>query len=129
MVTVPEGRRVRATEAMADSLCELVRLVWEKMRTGERGREPAEDRGRTRGDPQGEQEWEEKQPLFRITEFGVTEQAKESYVRIVPGEGVTFWERAEARLVSAALEDFADYASDGKAFQRKFFKKELESST
>jgi hypothetical protein len=38
VMTVPEGRRVRATEAMADSLCDLVRLVWEKMRlAGEAG--------------------------------------------------------------------------------------------
>src|SRR5262249_52358436 len=68
----------------------------------------------------GQEEWEEKHPLFRITEYGLTEQARESYVRFVPGDGVTFWERAEA-LVTAALQDFAAYASNGKQLQRKLF--------
>jgi hypothetical protein len=121
VMTMPEGRRVRATEAMADSLCDLVRLVWEKMQlAGEAGsllKIEEELQGAIR---EGQKEWEEKQPLFRITEYGLTEQARESYVRFVPGDGVTFWERAEA-LVTAALEDFAAFASDGKAFQRKLF--------
>ena len=86
---MPEGRRVRATEAMADSLCDLVRLVWEKMRlAGEAGsllKIEEELQGAIR---KGQQEWETKQPLFRITEFGLTEQARESYARIVPGEAL-----------------------------------------
>ena len=38
VMQVPEGTRVRATKAMADSLSDLVRTVWEKMRlAGEAG--------------------------------------------------------------------------------------------
>ena len=121
VMVVPEGRRVRATEAMSDSLCELTLLVWEKMRlAGEAGsllKIEEELQGAIR---KGQLEWEVKQPLFRITEYGLTEKAKESLVRMLPGDELTFWERAEA-LVTAALEDFAAFASDGKAFQRKLF--------
>jgi hypothetical protein len=121
VMTVPEGRRVRATEAMADSLCDLALLVWDKMRlAGEAGsllKIEEELQGAIR---KGQLEWEIKQPLFRITEYGLTERAKESYVRILPGNELTFWDRAEA-LVTAALDDFAAFASDGKAFQRKLF--------
>ena len=121
VMTVPEGRRVRATEAMADSLCDLVLLVWEKMRlAGEAGSLLKIEEELLGAIRKGQQEWEVKQPLFRITEFGLTEQAEESYVRIVPGEEVTFWERAEA-LVTAALEDFATYATGDKTFQRRLF--------
>jgi hypothetical protein len=121
VMTVPEGRQVRATEAMADSLCDLVRLVWEKMQlAGEGGsllKIEEELQGAIR---KGQQEWEIKQPLFRIIEFGLTEPAKETYVRLLPGQEATFWERAEA-LVTAALQDFVTFASDGKTFQRKLF--------
>src|SRR5437868_10732053 len=68
----------------------------------------------------GQEEWEEKQPLFRITEFGLREEPKESYLRFVPGEGVSFWERAES-LVMAALHDFATYAENGRQLQRRLF--------
>jgi hypothetical protein len=38
---VPEGRRVRATRNMADRLCDLVRVVWDRMRlAGEAGSLP-----------------------------------------------------------------------------------------
>ena len=38
VMKLPEGTRVRATESMAESLTELVRLVWDKMRlAGEAG--------------------------------------------------------------------------------------------
>ena len=54
VMTVPEGSRVRATEAMADSLGDLVRMVWEKMRLAGEAGSLLEDRGgASGGDPQG----------------------------------------------------------------------------
>jgi hypothetical protein len=68
----------------------------------------------------GQKEWEERQPLFHITEFSLREQQKESYLHFAPSEGVNFWERAEG-LVMAALHDFASYAQNGKQLQRRLF--------
>jgi hypothetical protein len=121
VMQVPEGRRVRATRSMADSLCELVRLVWDKMQlAGEAGsllkiEEELQEAIRT-----GQQEWEEKQPLFRITEFSLREEPKDSYLRFVPGAGVSFWEPAES-LVMAALHDFSTFAGNGGKLQRRLF--------
>ena len=49
VMQVPEATRVRATKAMADSLSDLVRTVWEKMPVGGRGGVAAEDRGGASG--------------------------------------------------------------------------------
>ncbi|MEX2121597.1 MAG: BREX-1 system adenine-specific DNA-methyltransferase PglX [Pirellulales bacterium] len=126
VMQVPEGGRVRATESMAESLTELVRLVWEKMQlAGEAGsllkiQEELQEAVR-----KGQEEWEEKQPLFRITEFGLREEPKESYLRFVPGQGVSFWERAEA-LVLEALRDYARHASNGGRLERQLFAEDAE---
>jgi hypothetical protein len=68
----------------------------------------------------GQEEWEEGQPLFRVTQYALTEGPQEKHIRVVPGEGVSFWERAEA-LVLAALDDFAEYAVNGRKLLRKLF--------
>jgi hypothetical protein len=73
----------------------------------------------------GQEEWEEKQPLFRFTEFSLTENPRESYVRFVPGDGVTFWQRAEA-LVLEALRDYARHAGNGGRLQRQLFAEDAE---
>ncbi len=122
---VPEGTRVRATKAMADSLSDLVRTVWEKMRlAGEAGsllkiEEELQDAIR-----KGQDEWEERLPLFRFTEYGLSEAPKERLVRFVPGdvegERTTFWDKAEG-LVRRALDEFVEYASNGGRFQRQLF--------
>jgi hypothetical protein len=121
VMQVPKEGRVRATQSMADTLCTLVQLVWDKMQlAGEAGsllKIEEELQGAIR---KGQEEWEEKQPLFRVTEFSLREAGKESYFRFVPGEGVSFWERAES-LVMAALHDFANYAGNGKQLQRRLF--------
>ncbi|HUV04854.1 MAG TPA: BREX-1 system adenine-specific DNA-methyltransferase PglX, partial [Armatimonadota bacterium] len=121
VMPVPEGSRVRATQSMVDSLCELVRVVWEKMRlAGEAGSLLKIEEELQEAIRVGQEEWEEKQPLFRITEFGLTEQPKESHLRFVPGEGVSFWQQAES-LVMAALHDFATFAGNGQRLQRRLF--------
>ncbi len=122
---VPEGSRVRATKAMADSLAGLVRTVWEKMRlAGEAGsllriEEELQEAIRT-----GQEEWEERLPLFRYTEYGLADGPRERLVRFVPGdvEGdrVTFWDRAEG-LVRTALDEFVEFASNGGRLQRRLF--------
>ena len=125
VMQVPDGTRVRATKAMADSLADLVRSVWDKMRlAGEAGsllkiEEELQDAIR-----KGQDEWEERLPLFRFTEYGLSEVSKERLVRFVPGdvegETLTFWDKAEA-LVRQALDEFVEYASNGGRFQRRLF--------
>jgi len=122
---VPEGTRVRATKAMGDSLSDLVLSVWEKMRlAGEAGsllkiEEDLQDAIR-----KGQDEWEERLPLFRLTEYGLSEAPQERLVRFVTGdvegEPTTFWDKAEA-LVRQALDEFVGYASNEGRFQRRLF--------
>jgi hypothetical protein len=121
VMQVPEGTRVRATQSMVESLAELVRLVWDKMQlAGEAGSLLKIEEELQEAVRKGQEEWEEKQPLFRFTEFSLTDQPKESYVRLVPGEGVSFWQRAEA-LVLEALRDYARHAANGGRLQRQLF--------
>src|SRR5208337_2722708 len=106
VMQVPDGTRVRATKAMADSLADLVRTVWDKMRlTGEAGsllkiEEELQDAIR-----KGQDEWEERLPLFRFTEYGLSEVPKERLVRFVPGdvegERTMFWDKAESLVLKA----------------------------
>ena len=111
---------------MVESLTELVRLVWDKMQlAGEAGsllKIEEELQGAVR---KGQEEWEEKLPLFRFTEYSLTEEPKESYLRYVPGQGVSFWQRAEA-LVLAALRDYARHAANGGRLHRQLFAEDAE---
>ncbi len=121
VVQVPEGTRVRATRAMADSLCDLVRLVWDKMQlAGEAGSLLKIEEELQEAIRAGQQQWEERLPLWRMTIVEPSEKTTEKYVRFVPGDGVDFWQRAES-LVMAALDDFARYAANGKMLLRKLF--------
>jgi len=121
VVDVPEDRPVRTTPEMADRLCELVRLVWDRMQlAGEAGSLLKIEEELQEAIRKGQEEWEEDQPLFRVTQYALSEEPQEKYVRFVPGEGVSFWERSEA-LVMAALDDFAEYAANGRKLLRKLF--------
>ena len=74
---MPEGSRVRATESMVESLTELVRLVWDKMQlAGEAGSLLKIEEELQEAVRKGQEEWEEKQPLFRFTEFSLTESRR-----------------------------------------------------
>ena len=125
VMQVPEGTRVRATKAMAESLSDLVRTVWEKMQlAGEAGsllkiEEELQDAIR-----RGQEEWEERLPLFRYAEYRLGEEPKEQLLRFVPGEvggeGATFWDKAES-LVRQALDELVSFASAGGRFQRRLF--------
>ena len=125
VMQVPEATRVRATKAMADSLSDLVRTVWEKMQlAGEAGsllkiEEELQDAIR-----RGQEEWEERLPLFRYAEYRLGEEPKEQLLRFVPGEvggeGATFWDKAES-LVRQSLDELVSFASAGGRFQRQLF--------
>src|SRR6202044_3534150 len=109
------------TESMAESLCELVRMTWNKMQlAGEAGSLLEIEEELQQAVQKGQEEWEEKQPLFRTTAYSLTEETKESYLRVIPGEGVSFWQRAEA-LVLEALRDYAYHAANGGRLQRQLF--------
>jgi hypothetical protein len=126
VTNVPEGTRVRATESMVENLTELVRLVWDRMQlAGEAGSLLKIEEELQEAVREGQEAWEEKLPLFRFTEFALTEAPKESYVRFVPGEGVGFWQRAEA-LVLEALRDYARHAANGGRLQRQLFAEDAE---
>jgi hypothetical protein len=115
---------------MAESLSDLVRTVWEKMRlAGEAGsllkiEEELQDAIR-----KGQDEWEERLPLFRLTEYGLSEAPKERLVRFVPGdveaEPTTFWDKAEG-LVRQALDEFVEYASNEGRFQKQLFAEDAQ---
>ncbi len=125
VMQVPEGTRVRATKAMTDSLSDLVRTVWEKMRlASEAGSLLKIEEELLDAIRNGQDEWEERLPLFRFTEYGLSEAPTERLVRFVPadveGERTTFWDKAET-LVLKALDEFIEFASNGGRFQRKLF--------
>jgi hypothetical protein len=121
VLNVPEDKPVRATPEMADRLCELVRIVWDKMQlASEAGSLLKIEEELQEAIRKGQEEWEEQQPLFRISQYGLTETPQEKYVQVVPGEGVSFWQQAEA-LVLAALDDFAAYATNGRKLIRTLF--------
>ena len=117
----PEGMIVRATRAMAESLCELIRTVWVTMRlAGEAGSLLKIEEEIQEAVAQGQREWSEKLPLFRVTEMGLGPNRRDAYVPTAPGEQQTFWDIAE-RLVILALQDYAQSVSNGKAGARRLF--------
>ena len=126
VLKAPANQRVRATPAMADALCDLVRTVWKEMElAGEAGSLLKIEEALADAVARGKAEWDEKMPLFRVAEFGLTEQADEkpkiSYSKAIPGEeDADFWDRAEA-LVLAALEDYAERAENGGGYRRRLF--------
>ena len=123
VLAVPAGQQVRATQRMADALCDLVRLVWQEMTlAGEAGSLLKIEETLANAIAAAEAEWSERMPLFRVVEFGLTGDAdRVRYPRTVPGEdGADFWQQAEA-LVLAALQDYAEQAQNGAGYQRRLF--------
>ena len=117
VLNIPADKRVRATKAMADSLCGLVRTVWNKMKlAGEAGSLLKIEEELAAAIAKGREEWEEKLPLFRMTEYDLKGREHEQYLRFVPAEGEDFWQKAES-LVLAAMREFAG----GSGFARRLF--------
>lgn len=118
---IPENKQVRATERMAEALCELVRQVWDEMRlAGEVGSLLKIDESLAAAIEQNKQEWEEKFPLYREAEFNLGEAPVVRYYRRLPGAEEDFWNRAET-LVLAALEEYAKQAEGTQGRQRRLF--------
>ncbi len=123
---IPTDKRVRATKAMADSLCGLVRAVWEKMKlAGEAGSLLKIEEELSVAIAKGREEWDEKLPLFRMTEYDLEGQRREQYVKFVPGRVEDFWQKAET-LVIAAIREFTGQAANGTAFRRRLFADDAE---
>lgn len=125
VLDVQANQVVRATPTMVDALSTLVRTVWKEMElAGEAGSLLKIEESLTTAIAKGRAEWEEKMPLFRVTEFSMTETLKQipryRYYKTIPGEEADFWDRAET-LVLTALEDYATQVGDGGGFQRRLF--------
>jgi hypothetical protein len=122
---IPPAQVVRATPAMAHSLKTLVETVWDAMSlAGELGVLLKIERTLARAVERGRAEWEEKLPLFRIAEYGVSGRGSagvdEGTPGIAPGEVLDFWSKAE-RLVLKALEEYAGAARGAGVAHRRLF--------
>jgi hypothetical protein len=125
VLDVPAHQRVRATPTMADALCDLVRVVWDEMKlAGEAGSLLKIEESLATAIQRARDEWE-RQPLFRVETFRMTEagereaRPKVNYTRDVPGAAADFWAWAET-LVLAALAQYAEQA-DGDSYARRLF--------
>lgn len=124
-LNIPPERPVQVTRAMAGSLKALVETVWDAMSlAGELGVLLKVERTLARAVERGRAEWEEKQPLFRIAEYGLTNAGPamvgEKVVKSDPDGGLDFWSKAE-RVVLRALEEYAAEASSRAFAKRRMF--------
>ena len=86
-----------------------------------RRRQPAQDRGRAASAiEKGRDEWEEKLPLFRVTEYSIDGRGGDTYYRQLPGVDHDFWDKAET-LAIRAIEEYAAGSRNGDRFRRNLF--------
>ena len=57
---------------------------------------------------------------FRVTEYAMETDSKETYYRQVPGEDRDFWDSAET-LAIQAIEEYAVGSQNGDQFRRRMF--------
>jgi hypothetical protein len=120
-LNIPDDQRVRATQEMAESLCQLVEAVWEKMRlAGEAGSLLKIQEELASAVATGRDEWEEKLPLFRVTEYSTGGRGSEMYYRHLPEGGQDFWRQAEV-LTVCAIEEYGANSQGGEHFARRMF--------
>ena len=106
---------------MADSLCQLVQTVWEKMKlAGEAGSLLKIEEELAAAIEKGRDEWEEKLPLFRVTEYSIDGRGSDTYYRHLPGVDHDFWDKAET-LAIRAIEEYAAGSRNGDRFRRNLF--------
>jgi hypothetical protein len=118
---IPPERSVKATKAMAESLAELVTTVWHGMKlAGEMGPLLKIERDLALAIEKGRGEWEDRLPLFRVAEYGLSGVGKETLMGVVPGAQEDFWAKAE-KLVFQALADYAATATGAGAARRRLF--------
>jgi hypothetical protein len=118
---IPLECSVNVTKAMADSLAELVAVVWDGMKlAGEMGSLLKIEHDTARAIEKGRDEWEKRLPLFRVSEYQLDGETKELLVRVVPGKHQDFWTKAE-KLVLQALADHAAATVSSGAARRQLF--------
>ncbi|OJX40201.1 MAG: hypothetical protein BGO78_14590 [Chloroflexi bacterium 44-23] len=118
---VPADKKVRATPQMAEALTKLVRAVWQEMElAGEAGSLLKIEETLRDAISIARKESEEKSPLFRVLDYGLTEPPKEKYVQVVSSEEQDFFYRAEG-LVLVALGEYAERTENGEGYRRRLF--------
>ena len=126
-LAIPPEKTVRATKAMADSLADLVRAVWNGMElAGELGSLLKIELRLQDAIAEGQKEWEERLPLFRVVEYGLGGETKEKYVRFVEGRDNDFWSKAEQLTLHALRRYAAKQSANGKATARRLFAEDAE---
>jgi len=119
--SVPSQQKVRVTPQMAEALAKLVRTVWQEMElAGEAGSLLKIEETMREAIATARKESEEKSPLFHIVHYGLNEDPKGQYVRIISGEDQDFFDRAE-ELVLEALQEYSKLASNSQPYKRYLF--------
>jgi hypothetical protein len=126
-LAIPPEKTVRATKAMADSLADLVRAVWNGMElAGELGSLLKIELRLHHAIAEGQKEWEQRLPLFRVIEYGLSGETKQKYVRFVEGRDNDFWSKAEQLTLHALRRYTAKQSANGKATARRLFAEDAE---
>jgi hypothetical protein len=126
-LAIPPEKTVRATRAMADSLADLIRAVWDGMElAGELGSLLKIEVRLQHAIAEGQKEWEERLPLFRVVEYGLDGTTKEKRVRFVEGRDQDFWSKAEQLTLHALRRYAARQSANGKATARRLFAEDAE---
>ena len=126
-LAIPPERTVRATKAMADSLSDLVRAVWNGMElAGELGSLVKIELRLQDAIAEGQSEWESRLPLFRVAEYGLGGETKEKRVRFVEGRDHDFWSKAEQLTLHALRRYAAKQSANGRATARRLFAEDAE---
>ena len=112
---------------MADSLADLVRAVWNGMElAGELGSLLKIELRLQHAIAEGQKEWEQRLPLFRVVEYGLGGETKEKYVGFVEGRDQDFWSKAEQLTLHALRKYAAKQSANGKAIARRLFAEDAE---
>jgi hypothetical protein len=75
---------------------------------------------------EGQKEWEDRLPLFRVAEYGLGGQKREKYVRFVEGRDQDFWSKAEQLTLHALRRYAAKQSANGRATARRLFAEDAE---
>jgi hypothetical protein len=126
-LAIPPEQVVRATKAMADSLADLVRAVWNGMElAGELGSLLKIELRLRHAVAEGQREWEDRLPLFRVVQYGLGGETKEKYVRFVEGRDQNFWSKAEQLTLHALRKYAAKQTPNGRSVTRQLFAEDAE---
>ena len=126
-LAMPPEKTVRATKAMADSLSDLVRAVWNGMElAGELGPLLKIELLLQAAIAAGREEWEGRLPLFRVYEYSLEGPKNEKLVRFVGPRDQDFWTKGE-QLTLHALRTYAGKQNmNGRRTTRRLFADDAE---